>query len=96
MICAACVFLMEKYSEGGMINVGSNQEISVQDLANELKEIIGFQGRIEFDESKPDGAPRKLMNSDKLLKCGYNKFTPLNEGLRSMYQWYLSTLKESK
>lgn len=69
-------------------NVGSGDECSIKELATEIAQIIGYKGKIEFDSSKPDGTPRKLLDSSKILKLGWKPSTRLNEGLKVTYEWY--------
>lgn len=85
----AARFLMEKYDEGGMINSGSGQEVSIADLAARLREVVGYAGELRFDPSKPDGTPRKLMDNSRLFAMGWRPATELDEGLAAMYRWYL-------
>lgn len=85
----ACVFLMNNFSEGGMINAGSSQEISVRDLAFMLKDITGFQGELTFDTTKPDGTPRKIMENSRLHAMGWRPKTSIEAGMRKMYDWYV-------
>lgn len=81
----ACFFLMNEYNEQNFINVGSGQEISIFDLAHLIKDVVGFQGVIEQDLSKPDGTPRKLMDSTKLQKLGWKSRISLKEGIKQVY-----------
>lgn len=81
----ACVFLMKNYNEAGLVNVGSGSDLSIAELANEVKTVIGYEGNIEYDLSKPDGTPRKLMNVDKLSALGWKFTTSLEQGLRIAY-----------
>jgi GDP-L-fucose synthase len=81
---AACVFLMENYDEEQFINVGSGKEISIEDLALLIGKITGFKGEINFDPSKPDGTPRKLMDVSKLRALGWSAKIPLEDGLRDI------------
>ena len=85
----ACVFLMQTYEGGGMINVGSSEEISIKDLALLLKRITAYQGQIKFDPSKPDGTPRKIMDCSRLESLGWKPKELIETGLRKMYNWYL-------
>ena len=85
-LAEACVFLMEKYSEEQFINVGSGAEITIKDLAETVKRIIGFEGRITWDSSKPDGTPRKLMDSSRLFALGWRPRVALEEGIRLAYK----------
>jgi len=85
----ALVFLMKNYSAAPHINVGSGQEVSIADLARTIAEVVGYAGTFVYDASKPDGAPRKLLNSDRLHSMGWRATTGLEEGLRRAYDWYL-------
>lgn len=84
----ACLYLMKEYKEGGMVNVGSGVEIAVSDLALQIKDVVGYQGRIVFDVSKPDGTMRKVMDNTKLFDTGWRPKTQIIEGLKRMYSWY--------
>jgi len=84
----ACLFLLANFSEPGPINVGSGKDISIQELAVLIKEVVGYQGRIVFDASKPDGTPRKLMDISRLSTAGWQASTDLREGLVSTLDWY--------
>lgn len=91
-LAEACVYLMNNYENGGMINVGSSKEISIIGLANLIAELTGFKGKIKFDTSKPDGTPRKIMNNKKVNKFGWKAKTELKDGLRIMYKWWLKEM----
>lgn len=81
----ACVFLMNQYDEAGFINVGSGEEISILQLAEMVKKIVGFEGAITHDTTKPDGTPRKLMDNSRLTALGWKSSIALEEGIRSVY-----------
>ena len=81
----ACVFLMQNYNEKGFVNIGSGHEISIKHLAFLIKEIVGYNGEIEFDTSKPDGTPRKLMDNSKLSNLGWQFKISLQEGIEKVY-----------
>ncbi|WP_313419545.1 GDP-L-fucose synthase family protein [Sphingobacterium multivorum] len=81
----ACVYLMETYDEAGVINIGVGKDISILDLAHLVKEVVGFDGEIVLDRSKPDGTPRKLMDVSKLNALGWCANISLADGLRSVY-----------
>lgn len=85
----ACLYLFEKYSGNEFFNVGSGEDVSIAELAETIRAVIGFQGKIVFDTSKPDGMPQKLMDVSKLKKAGWSYKTKLYEGLCLTYQWYL-------
>ncbi|OAN38110.1 GDP-L-fucose synthase family protein [Mycolicibacterium iranicum] len=88
----ACVFLLRDYFGGGMINVGSGQEISIRGLAILMKSIVGFDGDVEFDRSKPDGTPRKIMDNSKLSALGWKPKASIESGLKKMYSWYAESV----
>jgi len=81
----AVLFLMQTYDEPGLINIGTGNDISILELANLVKDIVGFEGDIEFDSSKPDGTPRKLLNVDKLSKLGWQSKIELRQGISEVY-----------
>lgn len=86
----ACVFLMERYSEAGHINVGSGQELSIMDVARLTARVVGFDGEILTDPTRPDGTPRKLMDSGRLFALGWRPRITLEDGLRAAYADFLS------
>jgi GDP-L-fucose synthase len=91
--CAdALVHLMKTYSDGELINVGSGDDLTIRELAQIVCEAVGFQGEITTDSSKPDGAPRKLLNSARLEATGWSPRIGLREGVKSTYAWYLRNL----
>ena len=85
----AVEFLLDKKPIDSLLNVGSNEEISILKLANLIQNIIGYQGKLRFDETKPDGNPRKLLDSRKINNLGWKSKTNLEEGLVKTYKWYL-------
>ena len=85
---AAC-FLMENYDQEDIINVGTGQDISIQGLAGMIKDIVGFDGEIDFDRSKPDGAPRKLLDVSRLDGLGWRPNVYIKEGISRTYEWFL-------
>ena len=86
------VFLMKHYSGLQHVNVGTGREISILDLAHLLKEIVGYQGKLTFDSSKPDGMMRKVMNVDRLAGMGWTAKTRVEEGFRHAYRWYVENI----
>ena len=86
----ACVFLVKHYSEDAPINVGSGQEISIGDFARRVAKTVGYEGRFEFDQTKPDGTPRKLLDSSRIHALGWTPRIPLDDGLAAAYQDFLS------
>jgi len=86
----ACLFLMEHYSGNETVNVGTGKELSIKELAYLMKKVIGYEGSIDFDTSKPDGTPRKLLDVSKLEKLGWTYKTELEDGIRLAYEDFLS------
>lgn len=82
----ACLFLMEKYNEGGFINIGTNIELSIKELAELVQDVVKYNGKIVWDSTKPDGTPRKLMNVEKLNSLGWKFKIPLQTGLRAVFE----------
>lgn len=87
-LARACVFLMENYSEEGFINVGSGQEVTIRELAETIAAIVGYRGEILWDASKPDGTPRKLLDSARLFALGWKPEVDLETGIRLAYEDY--------
>ena len=85
----ACVFLMQHYEEKQFINVGVGEDISIKELALLIKDIVGYTGELQFDTSKPDGTPRKLLDVSRLHQLGWQAKIPLREGIQMTYQWFL-------
>lgn len=89
----ACVYLMENYNEPGLINIGVGEDVSIKELAELIKEITGYSGKIAFDTTKPDGTPRKLLDVSKLSSFGWKASTPLKDGIAQVYkEKFLSTV----
>lgn len=84
-MAAACFFLMQHYNEAGLINIGVGEDISIADLALLIQGIVGYQGKLIFDTSKPDGTPRKLMDVNKLHTLGWKAQIGLEDGIRKVY-----------
>ncbi len=80
-LAQACLFLMQEYNEASLVNIGVGEDISIKDLALQIKEIIGYEGELQFDTTKPDGTPRKLMDVSKLTGLGWKATIGLQEGL---------------
>ncbi len=90
----ACLHLMEKYDGPGTINIGIGETTSIQELAQQICHIVGYQGEIRYDATKPDGMPRRLLDSTKINMLGWQPVTPLAEGLKMTYAWYLEHMKK--
>lgn len=89
----ACIFLAENYNSEKIINVGSNDEISIKKFAQLLKKIVGYKGKLIFDSTKPDGIQRKLLDSQKINKLGWKSKISLYQGLKDYYSWYLANIQ---
>lgn len=88
--CAdACVFLLKTYSAAEHVNVGSGEDVTIKEVVQLVCEVVGFEGAVRYDTSKPDGAPRKLMSGEKLKSLGWAPRVPLREGLAAAYDWFL-------
>ena len=88
--CAdALIFLMTTYNDERLINVGTGQEVSIAELANKVRDMAGYSGRLVFDTTKPDGMPRKLLNSARILAMGWRPRIGLDDGLTETYRWFL-------
>ena len=85
-LASACVFLLEHYNEEGFVNVGVGTDVSIKELAELVQSVVGFDGELVFDTSKPDGTPRKLMDVGKLHRMGWKHRISLEEGVRSVYE----------
>lgn len=88
-LAVACLFLMMTYSEETHVNIGTGKDLTVKELAHIVKDIIGYDGEITHDLSKPDGTPRKVLNVDKINNLGWKAKIELEEGIRKVYKWYL-------
>jgi GDP-L-fucose synthase len=85
-LAAACLFLMETHNDSGLVNIGVGEDISILDLAKMVKQIVGFEGDIITDTTKPDGTPRKLMDVSKLTNLGWKATISLEEGIKKVYE----------
>ena len=95
--CAdACLFLMDRYSDPMIMNVGAGQDIAIAELAALVAEVVGYQGGMHWDRAKPDGMPRKLMDSSRIAALGWKPSTELADGLRRTYSWYRQQLSDSR
>lgn len=95
-LASACVFLMRNYSDEQFINVGSGSEITIRELSELVKRIVGFQGGIVWDDSKPNGTPRKLMDSSRLFALGWKPQVDLESGIRLAYEDFLGKQARGK
>ncbi len=86
----ACLFLMENYDSPEIVNIGCGEDVSIRELAETVCDVLGFDGSLEFDTSKPDGTPRKLLDMTKLFALGWKPRIPLHDGIRGAYEWFLA------
>jgi GDP-L-fucose synthase len=89
-LAEACLFLMNNYNGSEIVNIGTGSDISIKDLAELVKRIIGYKGNIEWDTSKPDGTPKKLLDVSKLNRLGWKSTTSLEKGIQLTYDWYIN------
>jgi GDP-L-fucose synthase len=91
--CAsACLFLLEKYDSPEIVNVGCGEDISIHELAELVCEVVGFDGELSWDKTKPDGTPRKLLDVSKLRGLGWTPTIPLRDGIAQTYDWFLKNV----
>ena len=88
----ALVFITKKYNQSDPINIGSGQEITIHALAHLIAKTVKYDGKLIFDQSFPDGVPRKFLDNSKLEKLGWNPKIKLNEGIKMTYNWYLKNI----
>ncbi|MFN2337970.1 MAG: GDP-L-fucose synthase family protein [Gammaproteobacteria bacterium] len=86
---AACLFLMEQYEGNEIVNIGFGSDVSIADLAALVKQAVGYEGEIVYDSSKPDGTPRKLVDTGRIMALGWKPRIGLEEGIRDAYGWFL-------
>jgi len=84
----ACVFLMNKYNDSEIINIGTGEEVAIKELVMKIKDVVNYSGDINWDKSKPDGTPRKLLDTSKIHKLGWKHSIELDDGLILTYKWY--------
>jgi GDP-L-fucose synthase len=88
-MAAACLHLMETYSAPEIVNIGTGEDVTIKELAETVKAIVGYEGEIQWDTDKPDGTPRKLLDVSKLHSLGFKHTISLEEGIKKTYDWYL-------
>lgn len=94
--CAsACLFLMDHYDKAEIVNIGVGHDISISDVAALIAGVVGFDGEIVYDSTKPDGTPRKLVDAEKINDLGWNAAIDLKEGINETYRWFLSHIPHS-
>ena len=92
-VADASFFLMEHYEGSELLNIGSGEELTIRDLAEKIKAVVGFTGELQFDSTRPDGTPRKLCDVSRIHSLGWRHKIGLDEGLKSTYDWYVDSLR---
>lgn len=92
----ACVYLMHRYNDNSIVNIGVGKDISIRELAEKVRTVVGYNGDIVYDTTKPDGTPRKLVDVSKLTKLGWQAKIGLDEGLASTYSWFLQSCEHRR
>ena len=95
-LAGACLHVMEHYEGEAFLNAGVGEDVSIRELAELVRRVVGFEGRIDWDSSKPDGTPRKLLDVSKLHALGWRARIPFEEGVRSTYAWYRANVAGRK
>ncbi len=88
-LAEACLFLMDTYRGEEIVNVGCGQDLTIRELAELVRRVVGFAGELAFDASKPDGTPRKLLDVGRITALGWKPRIGLEDGVRETYRWYL-------
>ncbi len=91
-LAEACFFLLENYDSPEIINIGCGEDVTIRELAETVCDVLGFEGELAFDTSKPDGTPRKLLDMSKLFGMGWRPRIPLREGIRGAYEFFLNSV----
>jgi GDP-L-fucose synthase len=91
----ACIHLMKTYSSGELVNIGTGEDITIADFARVVASVVGYQGAISYDPSRPDGTPRKLLDVERLARLGWRARTSLEDGIKLAYRAYLSETKQA-
>jgi GDP-L-fucose synthase len=91
-LASACLFLLEKYDSPEIINVGCGEDLSIRELAELICDVVGFDGELAWDTTKPDGTPRKLLDITKLRRLGWQPAIPLRDGIAQTYDCFLKNV----
>ena len=92
----ACLFLLENYDQPDLVNIGCGEDVTIRELAETVCDVLGFDGALEFDTSKPDGTPRKLLDISKIKSLGWSPRISLREGIADAYRWFCENYKEAR
>jgi GDP-L-fucose synthase len=87
-LAAACLLLLEKYDSPEIINIGSGEDVTIRELAKLICEVVGFDGELVWDNAKPDGTPRKLLDATRIRALGWKPAIPLRDGIARTYEWF--------
>ena len=91
-MATACVHLMNTYNEPEIVNIGTGEDITIKELAETVAKIVGYEGILEWDATKPDGTPRKLLDVSRLHSLGFKHTVSLEEGIKKTYEWYCNQI----
>ncbi|MFM8459007.1 MAG: NAD-dependent epimerase/dehydratase family protein, partial [Chthoniobacterales bacterium] len=92
----ACLFLLENYDQPDLVNIGCGKDVTIRELAETVCDVLGFDGTLEFDTSKPDGTPRKLLDISKIKSLGWSPKISLRDGIADAYRWFCENYKEAR
>jgi GDP-L-fucose synthase len=95
-LAEACLFLLEHYDEPDLVNIGCGEDVTIRQLAETVCDVLGFDGNLEFDASKPDGTPRKLLDISKIKALGWSPRIPLREGIADAYRWFRENYRDAR
>ena len=95
-LAAACLLLLEKYDSAEIINIGSDEDVTIRELAKLVCDVVGFDGELVWDKTKPDGTPRKLLDVTRIRVLGWQPTIPLRKGIEQTHEWFLATGHRSK
>ncbi len=90
----ACIYLMQHYDGSDPVNIGSGQEISIRELAEIIRDVVGYTGEVVFDATKPDGTPRRILDNSKITAMGWKPKTDIREGIKMEYEYYLNMIQK--
>jgi GDP-L-fucose synthase len=88
-LARACVTVLEGYDDPAPINIGVGEDLTIEELARLIASVVGFDGRLTFDTSRPDGTPRKLLDVSRITALGWKPEVPLRQGIETIYRWFL-------
>ena len=92
----ATLLCMENYNDAEIINIGVGEDIQIKELSSMVSEIVGYEGKVLWDESKPNGTPRKLLDNSKIINLGWKPKITLEEGINRTYSWFVDNLENIK